>query len=178
MAPRITRPRCLVYLLDKYFEKFPAKAAQLDVFYLPPRAQFTPDSVWYDCAPVGINKLKKFMESMCSDAGIPGKKTNNSLRETGATALFNAGVPERVIRDVTGHRSNALLTYQRPTLEQKQEAPSILVQGKKKFDPGKENLHHSLQRNRLHQIMELLVCLALSILVSLICHSESVFKQQ
>ena len=80
------------------------------------------------------------MESMCSDAGIPGKKTNHSLRETGATALFNEGVPERVIRDVTGHRSNALLTYQRPTLEQKQEASSILVQGKKKFDPGKENL--------------------------------------
>ena len=26
------RPRCLVYLLDKYFEKFPAKAAQLNVF--------------------------------------------------------------------------------------------------------------------------------------------------
>ena len=134
------RPRCLVYLLDKYFEKLPAKADRLDVFYLRPRVTFTPDSVWYDCVPVGIHKLKKFMDSMCSEAGIQEKKTNHSLRATGATALFNAGVPEKVIREVTGHRSNALLTYQRPTLEQKQEASSILVQGKRKFDPGKENV--------------------------------------
>ena len=36
------------------------------------------------------------------------EKTNHSLRATGATALFSAGVPERLIRDVTGHQSNAL----------------------------------------------------------------------
>lgn len=122
------------------FEKFPAKAAELDVFYLRPRATFTPDSVWYDCAPVGIQMLKKFMESMCSEAGIAAKKTNHSLRAAGATALFSVGVPEKVIQEVTGHRSNALLAYQRPTIEQKQEASSILVQGKKMCDSGKENV--------------------------------------
>ena len=36
------------------------------------------------------------------------KKTTiaHSLRATGATALFNAGVPENLIQDVTGHRSS------------------------------------------------------------------------
>ena len=42
---------------------------------------------------------------MCSDAGLVGKKTNHSLRVSGATSLFEAGVPERVIQQRTGHRS-------------------------------------------------------------------------
>ena len=45
------------------------------------------------------------MENMCKEAGIQEKKTNHTLRAIGATALFNAGVPEKLIRDVTGHRS-------------------------------------------------------------------------
>ena len=42
---------------------------------------------------------------MCSDAGLVGKKTNHSLRVSGATSLFEAGVPERVIQQRTGQRS-------------------------------------------------------------------------
>ena len=79
------------------------------------------------------------MDCMCQEAGIADKKTNHSLRATGASALFNAGVPEKMIREVTGHRSNALQLYERPTLEQRQEASSVLVQGKRRFHEGKEN---------------------------------------
>ena len=46
---------------------------------------------------------------------------------TGATALFNAGVPEKLIRDVTGHRSNALHFYERPTEEQKKQVSKIMM---------------------------------------------------
>ena len=49
--------------------------------------------------------------------------------------MFHAGVPDKLIRDVTGHRSNALHLYERPTLQQKHEVSKILVQS---FD-GKEN---------------------------------------
>ena len=72
-------------------------------------------NVWYDNAPIGRDKLQTFMEVMCQEAGISEKKTNHSLRATGATALFNAGVPKKLIKDVTGHRSNALHLYERPT---------------------------------------------------------------
>ena len=41
-----------------------------------------------------------------------GRETNHSLRATGATALFSAGVPEKLIRDVTGHKSNTLQLYE------------------------------------------------------------------
>ena len=42
---------------------------------------------------------------MCQEAGIHGKKANHSLRATGATILFNAQVPEKMIKEITGHRS-------------------------------------------------------------------------
>ena len=132
------KPRCLVYLLDTYFAKFPPNSHGLDVFYLRPKASYTSD-VWYDCVPVGVHKLKNYLECMCKEAGIQEKKSNHSLRATGATALFNAGVPEKLIRGVTGHRSNALQLYERPTTEQLQETSAVPVQGKKQFHPGKEN---------------------------------------
>ena len=74
------------------------------------------------------------MEVMCREAGIHEKKANHSLRATGASVLFNAGVPEKLIRDVTGHRSNALQLYERPTIQQKQSVSKILVQGGQKFN--------------------------------------------
>ena len=66
------------------------------------------------------------------------KKTIHSLRAPGASAMFNAGVPEKLIRDVTGHTSNALHLYERPNLQQKKEVSRVLMQGKSSFD-GKEN---------------------------------------
>ena len=44
-------------------------------------------NVWYDCVPVGAYRLKKYFESMCKEAGISEKKTNHSLRVTGASAF-------------------------------------------------------------------------------------------
>ena len=77
---------------------------------------------------------------MCQEAGIP-PKTNHSLRATGATALFNANVSKKVIRDVTGHHSSSLQLYEHPTLQQKQAVSSVLVQGKPAMEARKENHH-------------------------------------
>ena len=63
------QPRCLVYLQDKYFDKFPADTYGLDVFYLRPKASVTNPNVWYDCAPVGAHKLNTFLDCMCKEAG-------------------------------------------------------------------------------------------------------------
>ena len=54
---------------------------------------------------------------MCSVAGIR-KKTAHCLRVTCATSLFNAGVDEKLIRERTGHRSNALFQYEKANREQ------------------------------------------------------------
>ena len=75
---------------------------------------------WYECAAVGKAKLCTF-----------------SLRATGASALFNAGVPERLIRDVTRHKSNALHLSEHPTEQQKKQVFAVLVQGE---EFGKKNV--------------------------------------
>ena len=43
------------------------------------------------------------LKNMREEAGIPGNKTNHSFRAYAASELFNAGVPEKVIQDCTGH---------------------------------------------------------------------------
>ena len=57
--------------------------------------------------------------------------------------MFNAGVSDKLIRDVTGHRSTALQLYERPTLQQKQAVSRVLVQGTQNFtnkeDTDEEN---------------------------------------
>ena len=65
-----SQPRCLVYLLDKYLERLPSKAFELDVFYLRPNTKFEESGPWYVCAPVGKEKIRKYMENMCKEAGI------------------------------------------------------------------------------------------------------------
>ena len=68
-------------------------------------------------------------------AGVEGNKTNHSLRATGATELFSAGVPEKIIQQRTGHRSTkALRVYERTTLEQHQAVSNILSYSKQSFN--------------------------------------------
>ena len=45
------------------------------------------------------------VKDICADANIEGSKANHSLRATGVTELLNAGVPEKVIQQWTGHLS-------------------------------------------------------------------------
>ena len=62
------------------------------------------------------------------EAGFNEKKTYHSLRASGATALFNAGVPEKMIQKNTGHRSlEALRKYERVSVEQQQATSRILT---------------------------------------------------
>ncbi len=69
---------------------------------------------------------------MCSEAQIDGRKTNHSLRAIGASELFQAGVPEKIIKERTGHHSlEALRTYERTTTEQHQAISGVLSAEKK-----------------------------------------------
>ena len=62
---------------------------------------------------------------MYEEAGIAQKKINHSLRVPGASAMFTAGVPEKMIKSVTGHKlSKALAIYEHPSVQQ-QEALQV-----------------------------------------------------
>ena len=79
-------------------------------FYWKPKEK-TPldtDACWFTMQPCGRNFLGTIVKKVCEQGGIYGK-TNHSLRATGATRLFAANVPEKLIAERTGHRSiNAL----------------------------------------------------------------------
>ncbi len=69
---------------------------------------------------------------MCAEAGVSGHKTNHSLRATGASELFEAGVPEQMIKERTVHRSlEALRLYERTTEDQHQAVSVILSSSQK-----------------------------------------------
>lgn len=64
---------------------------------------------------------------MCTEAQISGRKTNHSLRATGATELYTAGVPEKIIKERTGHRStDGLRVYERTSQNQHRAVSQIL----------------------------------------------------
>ena len=99
--------RCLVYLC---LSKLPSIAFEKDVLYWKPKSDIPKSSkeLWYHCQPVGKYKLSGMVARMCEEAGLSEHKTNHSLRVTGATSLYNAGVPEREIQQRTGHCSKHL----------------------------------------------------------------------
>ena len=64
---------------------------------------------------------------MCKEPKIEGNYTNNSLCATGATSLFDAGIPEALIQKRTGHRTlEALRSYERVTPSQNYEISKLL----------------------------------------------------
>lgn len=58
-------PRCVIYLLDFYFSKFPQLASTMPFFYLKPLPT-KPDNEapWFQATPIGKNTLAKFAEKM------------------------------------------------------------------------------------------------------------------
>ena len=65
------------------------------------------------------------LERLCAKAALP-RKTSHCLRITGATSLFQNYVEEKIARERTGHISNALLRYQKPSKEQTMLASKVL----------------------------------------------------
>ena len=53
------------------------------------------------------------MKCLATKAGLSGKFMNHSLRATSATHMFSGGVPEKVIKEITGYKSDAVRLYKR-----------------------------------------------------------------
>lgn len=81
-------------------QKLPPEAFKKDIFYLKPRVCVPkgPKEPWFNSNPVGKNTLAKMVKLICDDANVKGNKTNRSLRATGATVMYQAGVPEKAIK--------------------------------------------------------------------------------
>lgn len=73
----------------------------------------------YGVTPVGIHGISKLLPNAAKKANISAKYvTGHSGKVTCATSLYRKGVDEQLIRERTGHRSNAIREYKRTSSEQ------------------------------------------------------------
>jgi hypothetical protein len=116
--------RCLVHCYTKYLGSIEALSKEIEAFYFKPHVNG--HVIRFQRSPVGVNTLNKILpEKLCGGAGIK-RKTSHSLRITCATRLFQESVEEGLIRERTGHRSDALFRYERKSEEQEIRVSSIL----------------------------------------------------
>ena len=113
---------CLVELFRMYIGLVESISSEITAFYFKPNSK----RLAYDKQVVGINKLNGILPSMCKEANFKAK-SSHCLRVTCASALFNAGVEEKLIRDRTGHRSNALFKYEKVSEMKSTEVSDILA---------------------------------------------------
>ena len=99
--------RCHIYLLDLYIEKLPRKAVEKDIVYccLLPSTPTDFSKPWFTAVLVGRNQLTKTVSNMFAEASPGANKMDHSLRVTGASVLFDAGVSECIIHSRIGHHS-------------------------------------------------------------------------
>ena len=139
--------RCHVFVLDTYFSKLSQEAFKKDNFYLQALSPSNPEKPWFSCTPVGRNTLGKIVQTVCLEGNIPGRKTNHSLRATGASTMFESGVPEKIIQQRTGHRSlEGLRHYEQTTMQQQQAVCNVLASEKR------ESFQLSVRKN-MQQLM-------------------------
>ena len=121
--------RCYFSILEKYISKLPPVAYEKDWFYMKSLGGDViskPGKPWYAAQPCGENKLATMVKSMFAMIGVSGK-TNHSLRATGASEMFEAGVPEKIVQERTRHRSTeALRMYERTTTTQHMAVSRVL----------------------------------------------------
>ncbi len=82
---------------------------------------------WYTDKPLGVNSLKKVMKKLTQAAGVKGKFSNHSLRATMATKLFQSSIDEQVIKEMMGHKSNAVRMYKHSNTQLLQDASSKIT---------------------------------------------------
>ena len=126
VKPSVNINRCPVRLIEKYINLLPAHGTKPN-FYLQSLKKTRP-YCWYSTMPVGVNSVRKVIGKLLKDAGLDGYFTNHSLRRTCATRLFQAGTDVKLVKEVTGHISDAVHKYQ-STSDQQRMQVSAIIQG-------------------------------------------------
>ena len=117
--------RCPVRLVEKYLSLCPQRFMKRNNFYLHALSKPSPKQ-WYGCQVVGTNYIGGVVKEMMKEAKIEGLFTNHSLSRTGGIHLFQAGIDRKIVKEATGHRSDAVDAYQITSEAQHENISKIL----------------------------------------------------
>ena len=103
-----------------------------DAFFQYPRKNSNwnyAEEVWFDARPIGANKLDGMMKNISEEAKLSKMYTNHSVRATAITLWSNAGVQNRHIMAISGHRSEQSLTHYntQPSASQLRTCSEVLL---------------------------------------------------
>ncbi len=93
--------------------------------YLRPLKHYS-EHVWYSCQPLGVNTLQQVVSKLANLAQLPGKRSNHSLQASGPMRLFHSGVDDKLVCELTGHCSNAVLKYKHTSGQLKHHVSDVL----------------------------------------------------
>ncbi|CAB4010182.1 Transposable element P transposase, partial [Paramuricea clavata] len=98
------------------------------LFQYPKRNWKPDDKTWYENRPLGINKLGDMMKDISTAAGLSKIYTNHCVRATSITLWSNAGLTNRHIMSISGHRNEQSLQHynRRPSTSQLKRCSEVL----------------------------------------------------
>ena len=114
-----------VRLIEKYLGLCPQFYFAKPNFYLQTLRKPSPKQ-WYGAQVLGEKSMGKMLQELMNSAGYKGLFTGHSLRRSGGTRLFQAGVQRKLVKECTGHTSDAVDEYQITSNKQKEKISEIL----------------------------------------------------
>ena len=100
---------CVVDIFSTYMACIPPTGP----FYRRPVKGSSPPR--FSLQVIGKHTLGTIVKRFCSEAGFEGNFSNHSGKVTCATTLFMHNFDEQLIQRHTGHQSNAVRVYKRPS---------------------------------------------------------------
>ncbi len=119
--------RDVVRLFLKYTSLLPVDGKSEALYKYPLSDKKLTGKTWYTDKPIRVNSLKKIVRNLAREAGLVGHFTNHSLRAMAATQMYNGGVDEQVIKEITGHKSDSVRAYKHTNVGLLKRAASTIV---------------------------------------------------
>ena len=114
-----------VRLIEKYLGLCPPFYYHKCNFYLQTLKKPSPKQ-WYGCQVLGEKNMGGILQKLMNSAGYTGLFTGHSLRRSGGTRLFQAGVQRKLVKECIGHTRDAVDEYQITSNAQKEKISAIL----------------------------------------------------
>ncbi|KAK3737421.1 hypothetical protein QZH41_005519 [Actinostola sp. cb2023] len=111
------------------------------------------EPVWYENRCLGVNKLGDMMKEISTAAELSKIYTNHCVRATAITLWSNAGLANRHIMAISGHRNEASLQsyHARPSSDQLQQSSAVISRA---LNPVEEQQQTSQAAHHCHQQLQ------------------------